>query len=931
MNLRRPLLWCALAAGLLAQNGMAAKVALTPKAIEINLGSGGVLDMQYPAYNGDKGSISPREVTLAADKKSASLEYPDGAAGSITLKDDAQLVIQFSHLPQGVKTFKMNMQVPINFNAGGTYEFSDTGIKPFPHEKPEKPFLYQGHSQQVTLTHPAGEGVTIKCPPYGFMQLQDNRQWNWAVFSWFAQVPIDQKNPATTYTFTFGAQQATAEKKVLIDRYGQWVSADFPEKVKSDDDLRGDVERDRVYYALLNPPATDSFGGVPGTKETYNLKATGYFYLAKINGRDVLVTPEGNAFFQLGMCGVSPIDDYTTVKGRQQIYEWLPPLKGEFSTAYMAQSWNPGAVFSFHLANEIRKFGRPYDAKEYVSRWVDRLRKWGFNSGGAWAFSGDARDVLAEKKMPYVSFLPLGKDVAPEIPGVKGVWDPFADGVNDKMAAAFKKGVAPQADNPLIIGWFITNEPSIEDVAKIVPGLKGSKSAAKRELVAMLKGTYSTIDAFNTAWEVKAENFDALAEMPLNVTTLKASQDMLAFFRMFLERRYSLITENFRKVNTHHLLLGDRWMPGTANNQALVETAGKYLDIISVNYYTNDIDQNFLKRIHQWAGNKPLLLSEFHFCARDQGLTGGARQVASQQERGLAYRNYVEQAASTGFVVGIQWFIAIDQAATGRWFDGFNGESANTGLVNVADRPYKEFLAEVIKTNYDLFGVITGKRSAFVFDDPRFTQKRGARRVVTASQMAHSFAADGLRGEWPMMPPVRVGPENLVLGTPSQSFEMTYRIAWDSSNLYVFAEVIDSTPMKNDRKAPDLWSADSLELFIGSENIEEGGSLKFGDRQILLRGAPSAAGMPAGYLGNAPKQVEIISKVIPSTDGRGYTLEAAIPFAGLGITPKVGQTLLFDIGVNDSGDGRTRRQLMWNGTDKNSKDRSAWGHLVLNP
>ena len=46
---------------------------------------------------------------------------------------------------------------------------------------------------------------------------------------------------------------------------------------------------------------------------------------------------------------------------------------------------------------------------------------------------------------------------------------------------------------------------------------------------------------------------------------------------------------------------------------------------------------------------------------------------------GPAYRNYVEQSAATGYVVGIQWFLALHQACTGRFFEGFNGEAANTG------------------------------------------------------------------------------------------------------------------------------------------------------------------------------------------------------------------------------------------------------------
>ncbi len=50
------------------------------------------------------------------------------------------------------------------------------------------------------------------------------------------------------------------------------------------------------------------------------------------------------------------------------------------------------------------------------------------------------------------------------------------------------------------------------------------------------------------------------------------------------------------------------------------------------------------------------------------------------------------------------------------------------------------------------------------------------------------------------------------------------------------------------------------------------------------------------------------------------------------MTPKEGQTLLFDLAVGNSTDGKQRAsQLVWNGGPRNSSDRSAWGRLTLVP
>lgn len=70
--------------------------------------------------------------------------------------------------------------------------------------------------------------------------------------------------------------------------------------------------------------------------------------------------------------------------------------------------------------------------------------------------------------------------------------------------------------------------------------------------------------------------------------------------------------------------------------------------------------------------------------------------------------------------------------------------------------------------------------------------------------------------------------------------------------------------------------------------------------------------------------------VVRNVDGTGYTMEAAIPFNSLSITPAEGQQLRFDLAIDDSVDGKTRlRQIVWNGIRRNSTDRTYWGRALL--
>ena len=147
-------------------------------------------------------------------------------------------------------------------------------------------------------------------------------------------------------------------------------------------------------------------------------------------------------------------------------------------------------------------------------------------------------------------------------------------------------------------------------------------------------------------------------------------------------------------------------------------------------------------------------------------------------------------------------------------------------------------------------------------------------------------------------------------------------------NLYLFIEVSDPTPLMNSQQPESLWNGDAVELFIGHEDLDKGGPPRYSDRQVLIRGA-----RPHGvdiYIAGSPRQETARSLVVPNLDGKGYTLEAAIPFPALGFEPQPNQELLFDIAVDDGTEGTGRiRQIVFNGNARNSKDRGAWGKATL--
>ena len=894
------------------------KLSLQDHGVRVSVGEGGDYDVSFPRFQRD----DLKDPRVSREDGRVALTYPSGAKAFARLENNT-LKIEYVGLPEGEARATVDMHIPFGFTQGGTWEI-DGRKGAFPAEKAERGKIFQGDAASFTLAHPTGMGFTIT-GRRDFTELQDNREWGWSVFVWMQHFGLWPNNGNAAFELSF-APSGAQRPNVLVDRFGQWVRADFPTKVRDEQELRDDLQRDIAYYGSLNPPERDPFGGLLGSGEKHGLKATGFFRLDKVDGVDVLVTPEGNVFFHLGVCGIMPIDHYTLSEGRESIYEHIP---WDDDPMFRSGFRDGHRVFpSFHLFNVIRKTGRAYDPKAYFTEWAGRLRKWGFNSSGTWG--GYVEGVNEALKFPYVvEWLPSAG--LPGIPGVGGLWDPFTPGAAEKLDADYARHVAPRANDPLIIGWFFNNEPHIENLPKILPGLPGS-FAAKREFVGMLEAKYGGIVAFNLAWETNFISFSQLLDAHLQARTRAAGEDVENFFRLFLREYYGLINAAFRKHNPNHLLVGERLMPGTANNQTLIEEQGRVLDIISVNYYTLGVDKDYLRRLHAWSGGRPMFLSEFFYSSDEQSLLSGHGLVGSDRERGLAYRNYLEQAASLGFIVGIEWFLAVDQATTGRFFQGFNGEAANTGFVNVADRPYKAMLEGVMDANYGVYDVLLGGKALFVFDDPRFTgAKGGARKTMTAPRLVKPFALDGIRSEWPGIPATLIGPEGLVLGMNADGFGASFHVAWDDENVYIFVDVQDPTPMQNKHTGNNIWGADAVELFIGWDLLEESGALKYCDRQIFLRAAPPFDNTAFGIEGGGiEKPIQLIA--VPFANGRGYSLEAAIPFANLGFEPKEGQSILFDIAINDSADGTSRiRQSVWNGSALNSKDRTNWGLLKFVP
>jgi len=463
---------------------------------------------------------------------------------------------------------------------------------------------------------------------------------------------------------TMNAMDTIFEPVPLVDEFGQWMPAEWPGKAKSLGDLQNAwSEEDRAL--LPGNFNTSKYGGFQAARA----KATGFFRVEQIDGRWWFVDPEGCLFFSTGSTGIGPRSEFSRIQGREYIFTALPPSEeitaSSQTTDQQAVTGRARPSSSFFTWNLYRRFGT-----EWYKKWMDftvrRMDSWGLNTIANWS---DATLGSSGRKA-YVATL-RGWGIETGIMGMPDVYDPGYQEMVDKAA---ERQCAPKKDDPFLLGYFIGNEPAWpnreQELVNVI--LSGEETAIKSELEKYLeKG--------DTPEQRKAFVYETYARF---IATVNAA---------------------VKKHDPNHLNLGLRF-GGSAADEIIL--ASKGFDVFSFNNYGYTVNPNTITRIYDLTG-LPMIIGEFHFGVPERGRAPGLAQTVNQEERGVAYRYYVENAAANPAIIGTHWFQWIDQPPTGR----NDGENYNIGFVDVTDRPYNELVSAAKETFRRLFEVHSGREA----------------------------------------------------------------------------------------------------------------------------------------------------------------------------------------------------------------------------
>jgi hypothetical protein len=157
-----------------------------------------------------------------------------------------------------------------------------------------------------------------------------------------------------------------------------------------------------------------------------------------------------------------------------------------------------------------------------------------------------------------------------------------------------------------------------------------------------------------------------------------------SFMALVGEKYFSIISKAIKMQDPNHMYIGARFYSEEKNYEVFMKTAGKYLDIISNNYYNYwTPDSTQMANWTKWTG-KPFLVTEYYTKGEDSGMpnqSGAGWIVRTQRDRGLFYQNYNLALIESKNCVGWHYFKYQDNDPTAKGVDQSNTD-ANKGIVN---------------------------------------------------------------------------------------------------------------------------------------------------------------------------------------------------------------------------------------------------------
>jgi hypothetical protein len=405
------------------------------------------------------------------------------------------------------------------------------------------------------------------------------------------------------------------------------------------------------YKLSENAVLLSKYGGNKAMKT----KATGFFHVKKVDGRWWAIDPEGCFYFNIALNSIN-------VGKSERNQKALTEMFGNKET--------------------------------WMKQTIQLLRENGFNCAGSWSDVEAIREAnkTLDKPLAYCINWNFMSSYGHERGGIFQqaghmgypknaifVFDPEFETFCDRHA----QKLAEVKNDPNLFGHFSDNEmpfplKSLDNFLSLPsgdPGLVAAQNWLKEKGIAKENIT-----------DRHREEFQALVG----------------------EKYFSIVSKAIKKYDPNHMYIGARFYSSEKNQPAFMKVAGKYLDVVSNNYYGKwTPDSTDMANWANWTG-KPFMVTEYYTKGEDSGMpnqSGAGWIVRTQKDRGLFYQNYNLALLESKNCVGWHYFKYQDNDPTATGVDPSNVD-ANKGIVDNEYNVWQPMMEKMKELNTQVYNII---------------------------------------------------------------------------------------------------------------------------------------------------------------------------------------------------------------------------------
>lgn len=407
-------------------------------------------------------------------------------------------------------------------------------------------------------------------------------------------------------------------------------------------------------YSITEPDFTNRYGS---SALAPHFKASGFFRVSQHKDRWYMIDPDGYLHIDAAVVGV-----------RQG--------KGETNKKAL-----------------IKKYG---NTLTWINSTIHELVSFGFNGAGCWSEETSIQEFNRHNTQTVFTYCPIlnlmagyGRElkITRQLAGNTGYPNQcipvFGPGFREYCKRQIPLKIESYKQDPAVIGYFSDNElpfgkHNLEgylDLPESDPGHQAAKEWLRKQGVSR--------EAITDELRDKFAGYVA-------------------------HTYYQIVSDLLKLYDPNHMYLGSRLHGSAKFIKEIFEAAGRFCDIISINYYGFwKVRRSDMQNWVQWT-NTPFMITEFYTKGEDSGLantSGAGWTVHTQRDRGIHYENFILGLLSCKNCVGWSWFKYQDNDPTARGVDPSNIDS-NKGCYDNIYNPYKDLTKRMQLINRIRYKVI---------------------------------------------------------------------------------------------------------------------------------------------------------------------------------------------------------------------------------